>query len=193
MKPRDFQHDYWKNPARENIPGAYLSTHRWERSKFLASLCRDAGILPEHTILEIGCNVGRNLKVLWDSGYKRLSGIEINKAAVDLMREKFPEMDIPVRVGSIENYIRFVDNADVIISVTVLMHIHPDSEWIMGEMVQKARRWIITIEDECNHNSERILSRNYKDIFEGLGMRCIRTEREVPGMSAVYTARVFEK
>ena len=102
-------------------------------------------------------------------------------------------MKAHIHVGSIEDKLTELDEFDLILSMTVFMHIHPKSEWIFTEIAKRTRKWLITFEDECNHNSERILSRNYKDIFEQLGMRCVRTETEIPGMSAVYTARVFEK
>jgi len=195
MREREFLHNYWMNPADENQPERYLAETRNGRTALLLEMCRDAGVKHHHRILEIGCNVGRNLNALWLDGYNSLAGIEINSDAVEKMFHFFPDLKPFTYIwnGSIEDYIRSVPQNDLILSMTVLMHLHPESEWVFEEMVGKTNRWIITFEDECDHNSERILSRNYKDIFENLGMKCIRTETKIPGMSAVYTARVFEK
>src|SRR5665647_2296103 len=47
-----------------------------------------AGLLdPSHSILEIGCNVGRNLDHLWGRGFRNLAGLEISEAAVRRLRD----------------------------------------------------------------------------------------------------------
>lgn len=193
MKDREFLHNYWKNPADENQPERYLAETRNGRTELLLDLVRDAGVQPEHSILEIGSNIGRNLNALWKEGFHKLHGIEINGNAVAKMKEFFPDVRAKMLIGPVEDHIQFISKKDLVLSMTVLMHLHPDSEWVFEYIAKKTKRWLITFEDECNHNSERILSRQYKDIFENLGMTCVRTETQIPGMSAVYTARLFEK
>lgn len=193
MKDREFLHNYWSNPADENLPERYLAETRTGRTQLLMEFCKQVGLKPKHTVLEIGCNIGRNLNALYNAGYKKLTGIDINQDAIDKMGEFFPDMKINTMVGPVEDLIRDLPAYDMVLSMTVFMHLHPSSEWVFEEVAKRTKRWLITVEDECNHDSERILSRQYKDIFENLGMECILVEKEITGMSAVYTARVFKK
>jgi len=68
---------YWLLPPEEaNKPEAYLEGRG--RSEYLTGLMKRFGN-PENTILELGCNVGRNLLYLWQNGFVNLSGIEMNE------------------------------------------------------------------------------------------------------------------
>ena len=44
-------------------------------------------------ILELGCNVGLNLSILKKLGFKKLSGVEINKKAYEIASENNPEIN----------------------------------------------------------------------------------------------------
>jgi len=41
-------------------------------------------------ILEIGCNVGRNLNHLYENGFKQLTGIEISENAINALKRMYP-------------------------------------------------------------------------------------------------------
>jgi SAM-dependent methyltransferase len=43
-------------------------------------------------ILDLGCNTGRHLDHLFRNGYRNLHGVDASAAALDLMRERYPEM-----------------------------------------------------------------------------------------------------
>ena len=43
-------------------------------------------------ILELGCNVGRNLNFLLNDNFKNLNGIEINTHAVELCKKVYPAL-----------------------------------------------------------------------------------------------------
>ena len=143
-------HEYWKNPWDGfNLPHTYLDAK--EQSRFLAE------IIKRYTddsakMLEIGCNVGRNLNYLFDDGYKKLSGIEISEEAVRVLKKSFPEMarSIEIHNSPVERIItKFEDNKfDIVFTMAVLEHIHSDSEWIFPEIVRITKNFLITIEDE---------------------------------------------
>src|SRR4029077_8010113 len=44
---------------------------------------------PEAAILDVGCNCGRHLNALYQSGYRDLTGVDAMKAALDLFRSQF--------------------------------------------------------------------------------------------------------
>jgi len=192
MKTHNELMDYWRSPPDENTPNRYVDNSRnQKRSQFLYDVFQEIGVSPKHTILEMGCNMGRNLNVLWHEGYRKLYGIEINPDAYFLMKEKYPDMAAKIRIDSIESAIKTFRTVHVIFSMAVLMHLHPDSNWVFEEMVKRAKRWIITIEDE-NHQGHILTNRNYREIFTGLGMKCVMSYYAVPGANTSYICRVFE-
>lgn len=165
-KSRDELHQYWIKPYEgQNLPQDYIEGH--QRSQFLVELIKKY-LNSNAKILEIGCNnVGRNLNYLFNAGYIRLAGVEISEDAIDLMKRVYPEMakQIKVYCGSVEDIIKdFEDDAfDVVFTMAVLEHIHPDSEFIFPEMVRITRRYLITIEDERTI-SWRHFPRNYRKL-----------------------------
>lgn len=188
-------HDYWRQPDDVgNAPQNYLNGE--DRSRFLL------GVLEHHTdpsasVLEIGCNVGRNLNQLCLAGYSNLTGIEISEQAVALLKTSYPKMarEAVLHVAPVENIIaEFDDNEfDVVFTMAVLEHIHTDSEWAFAEMA-RITGTLLTIEDEKGE-SWRHFPRNYRTVFERLGMRQVDelSCRHLAGLHGDFRARVFKK
>jgi SAM-dependent methyltransferase len=167
--------NYWKNPQDgHNLPTNYLNNANAHiRSQnLLKVLEKYAG--RDARILEPGCNVGRNLNYLFESGFINLEGIELNKDALELLKKAYPKMaqHITIHNQAIEEIItNFKDNTfDVIYTMAVLQHIHPASEWVFSEIVRITKSYLITMEGE-DYVSWRHFPRNYKKIFESLGMK----------------------
>jgi SAM-dependent methyltransferase len=150
-------------------------------------------------ILEIGCNAGRNLSYLQRAGYENLTGIEISQQAVDLMRERFPEVARRARilVGPVEQHIRaFADGEfDLVFTVAVLEHIHTESEWIFADMARVTRTHLITLEDEAER-SWRHFPRDYQRVFAPLGLAQLESftcSIETHGLNRNFRGRMFRK
>jgi len=128
MKTMNEIHNYWKNPDYKNHPIDYLK-NGGSRSKFLhdkiKNICKNTD-----SILEIGCNVGRNLNYLYENNFKNLVGIEINENAVEIMKENYAEMynNILIKRGAAEDKLFEIENKsiDLIYTMAVLEHIHAD-------------------------------------------------------------------
>lgn len=189
QKSRDELHSYWRSPDGANNPATYYGSA--ERSTFLLSLIKKH-VGPDASIIELGCNVGRNLNYLWQAGYRNLSGVEINEDAIKKMKEGYPDMKPTIYRGTIEDRIKEMEQYDLVFTMAVLEHIHRDSEWVFSEMARIAMKYLITIEDEKNA-SERHFPRNYKQIFESLHLREIYEHNcaDVPMLSAKFNARIF--
>ena len=164
-------HDYWKKPFDvPNQPETYL---KWtKRSEYLLKKFNELGVKKDIKILEIGCNVGRNLNYLFEHGYKNLTGIEINEHAVELMKENYPEMykNSDIRVGEVEKELDKLGEFDLIFTMAVFMHIPYSSDFIFDKISKKAK-FILTIEDEHMNNSWSHYPRDYKLIFENKGFK----------------------
>lgn len=195
IQSREELHAHWRNPDGLNRPEDYLEPTA--RSRYLLDLIRPyVGEQPH--ILEIGCNVGRNLAHLFDAGYRDLAGIEINTDALAKLREAFPELGATADLmnAPVEDVIRGIPDGsfDLVYAMAVLEHIHPDSEWIFGEMVRITRGSIVTIEDEKGVSSHHV-PRDYQVVFEGLGLRQVRSQSvgATEGFPTDFEARVFTR
>jgi len=191
MKTRDEILNFWKNPNDINLPETYILG---QRSLLLSELFKQTDIKLDYSILELGCNVGRNLNYLYINGYHDLFGIEININAKPIMKREFPLMyeNSYICWNSIERSL--VPIVNVIFTMAVLEHIHPDSEWLFEEIAGRFTEYLITIEDE-NVVSDRHFVRNYKDVFENLGLTQIYEQNcvGVPELGADFNARIFIK
>lgn len=193
---RDRILEYWKSPwDGRNAPEDYL--RGTEKSELLLRLVRQVAN-NYVSVLEIGCNVGRNLYHLFSAGYTNLTGIEINEEAVRLLRAAFPDMagQIVVHNAPAETVLpgMAADTFDLVFTMAVLEHIHRDSEWLFGDIARVTKEYLITIEDE-EHISWRHFPRNYRKVFERLGLREIHSEdcSDIPGLGPGFVARVFRK
>jgi len=183
MKSRKKLHEYWESRSdsedipfdRSNLPESYIDDSG--RTKFLFD------IVSEHTeksdsILELGCNVGRNLNFLHKNGWWNLTSVEINAHALDMLKSEFPTLYQHAEFynSPIENQItEFEDDEfDVCFTMAVLEHIHPESEWIFEEMVRVSSKYIILIEDEISI-TWRHEPRRYAKLFSDLGCDLIET------------------
>ncbi len=189
--------DYWQHPDDANDPRHYLErTSAQQRSRFVVEWVSDL-VAPDATLFEIGCNVGRNLQHLHRAGFRNLSGLEINKEAVDLFREHFPETaaTTTIHLGSAETLLPKIEsNAfDLTFTMAVLEHIHTESEWIFEHIARITRTWLLTIEDE-REKSWRHFPRNYRKVFEALGLsqtKHLRLNLETHGLGPAFHARLF--
>jgi len=198
MKSKEELHIFWKDPDKNNLPRGYAKPKSNDRTVFLLKLLKNFVKNYDSKILEIGCNAGRNLAYLNKNNYHNLSGIEISKKALDVMDELFPELKQNTKIynSSVEEKIKnFDDNEfDLVFTMAVLEHIHSDSEWIFKEMNRISKNFLILIEDELNE-SWRHFPRNYKNIFESMGMNQIFEWNceDVDGLGEKFFARVFSK
>lgn len=194
--PKERIHEYWRKPGDAgNQPEAYLKPQ--ERSVFLVGLVRKYAS-PEARIMEIGCNVGRNLHHLYASGFRNLEGDEISEEAVRQLRLAYPELaeHLTLYNAPAEDVLPKLEDRryDLTFTMAVLEHIHYDSEWVFPHIARITKGVLITIEDEKTV-SEHHFPRNYAKVFEGLGMRQIEkvSGRRIPGLESRYfVARVFQ-
>jgi SAM-dependent methyltransferase len=171
---RDRLLDFWRSPEPEgNVPAQYLDAPG--RSRVLVELLE--AVPKSSRILEVGCNVGRNLAHLTDCGYTRLEGVEISPHAVELLRESYPQLaETPIHLGSAEEVLPRLDGYDLVFTMAVLEHIHPDSSAVFDEIARLGRT-VLTIEPAPGHihSSSRQFPHDLSAVFESGGMKLIST------------------
>lgn len=194
-------HEFWQNLTEDELPDGWNSyLNQTGRSKFLQNLICHR-VSDEARILELGCNAGRNLHFLHSNGYQNLSGIEINKQAIDFLKTEFPELaaDADLYVDEIEGIITEfeTESIDLCFTIAVLEHIHPDSEFVFEEMARVSAEYIVTLEDEGKVSPKHV-PRNYGEIFTAFGFEEIETvhRNDMPDyveLPSDFVARVFHR
>jgi len=193
QKSRNEVQDYWKNPTdpQYNSPQAYLKS-KTKNTQILADIVNKYSSDKQIKILELGCNVGRNLNKLYEDGFKSLYAIEINSNAIKLMEESFPEMFSNAKIfeGSIEDRIKECADGefDLVFSMAVLMHIHKESEWIFEHIARITKKHLVVMEHEKGA-AKKNFPRNYKTVFEKTGLKQIESFELDKG----YTCRIFSR
>jgi len=184
---REDQINYWINPTQENLPHTYLADNG--RSDMLVDIVKNKIALDaERTILELGCNVGRNLSALENAGYTNLFGIDVNKKALDMVQSKACLMH-----GPVEKVLpRILQPYGLVFTMAVLQHIPYENNDVFGHIARLGRYNLVTIEDESS-NSSRHFSRNYKEVFEKLGLRQVRGWRQLVGLNKTFVMRWFKE
>ena len=128
------------------------------------------------SILEVGCNVGRNLNHLYQAGYRRLGGVELSRRAVERLRTSYPDLAaVPVDVGPAERVLPRHETCfyDVVFTMAVLEHVHPASKSVFAEMARVARKYVLTIEPRQGHASHRQYPWDIVKEFEAVGLRVV--------------------
>lgn len=183
-------HNYWKNSNR-HFPYLLHKEKSIYLLKFVKKYCTK-----KDKILEIGCNVGRNLNCLFQAGYKKLSGIEISSMALGVLKDVYYHMAEKTIFYNkpVEDIIKNFKNNQFNLTFTmaVLAHLHQESNWVFKEIARVSQALII-IEPETA-TSWHIIPRKYKPILESCGMIQIY-EEEVAGIKSLisYVLRIFKK
>jgi pseudaminic acid biosynthesis-associated methylase len=144
------------------------------RYEFWAALIRD---LPEvKTILEVGCNVGANLRWLADLRRPQdVYGIDINVKALNELRRELPDINA---LWSPARELPFRDRwFDLVFTMGVLIH-QPESTLplVMAEIVRCSKRYVLcgeyyspeTTEVFYRGNSGALFKRDYGRLYQEL-------------------------
>lgn len=183
---------YWESPDDgKNAPEFYFGGI--QKSALICDTISELKLY-NPSILEVGCNVGRNLACLYVCGYDKVNGVELSEKAVELGKNRFPF--IKIENDEAEKYLGRLrgNSSDVVFTMAVLEHIHPENEGVFNQMARVAKKYVITIEDEA-FTSWRHFPRNYKTVFEPLGYRQTKVMNcaNIKGLGRNFNLRVFEK
>lgn len=192
-------HEFWRqpNPA-GNDPNNYI--HATWRSKALLEIISD---LPKDArILEVGCNVGRNLAYLYDNGYTAVEGVEINPHAVELLRRTFPQLaDTKIHIGAAGEVLpKFADDEfDLVYTMAVLEHIHPDESGVFDDMARIGKH-VLAIEPKGRlshrqfpHDIPKVFAERGLTLVSDKSMADFPSNANDPTMKAFYAFRFARK
>lgn len=191
MEYKNKQQEYWADPYDEHNSPIEYSKHT-KRSEYLLSvLPRYVG--KKESILEIGCNIGRNLNALSEAGYPNLTGIDINTKALKQSKKIYPHLKATLINNSMEDWVTDKKRYDCVYTMAVMIHLPYESDWVFKEIARKAKHTLITIEDEENVTWKHF-PRNYNKVFSRLGWKEIFSEvLDGPDALKGYKTRVFKR
>ncbi len=192
MNPDDVRQDWAERTGRFS-PEYYARLGHNEVSETIARVLGHY-VKEDARVLEVGCGSGRHLDYLLDSGFKNLTGIDINDESFAVMDEHYPKLAETgtFHTGAIEDILPEYDDDefDVVYSVEILQHIHPEDEWVFEELTRVTGDLLITAENEGNSpnrgrgnssvsyvNEEfPLYHRNWKQVFTDLGLAQLLSE-----------------
>ncbi|MFW5903690.1 MAG: class I SAM-dependent methyltransferase [Halolamina sp.] len=147
----------WAERTGEYSPEYYAYYGPDETSETIRGLL-DRFVERDAAVLELGCSSGRHLSHLHDHGYENLAGIEVNADAIDVMAEHYPDLaaEGAFYLDAIETVVGDFEDGrfDVVYSVETLQHLHPDVEWVFGELARITGDLLVTVENEGMADSE---------------------------------------
>jgi pseudaminic acid biosynthesis-associated methylase len=137
------------------------------------------GVMPKdaRTVLEVGCNIGSNLKAIRSACDLHPVGVDVNEKALleaagaGFEVHRMPAADIAERLG--------VGSFDVVFTAGVLIHIAPeDLDRVMAAIVAASKRYVIAVEyahPEETHVTYRghegkLWKRPYGQLYQALGL-----------------------
>lgn len=148
---------------------------------------------PADSVMDMGCNSGANLNLLYEAGYRHLFGVDASKAALEHFAQIFPETlkVADVRHDLFQRYLQ--DCSDGMVDVihsngATLELVHPSFP-IVAEMCRVARRAVYVDIQERGH----AYPRDYIAQFERHGFQlvyCHRPTDLVTGSSILHFEKV---
>ena len=166
-------YDFW---LQEKPHGNFFSTPGWTPRSETIINALFLLISPEDSILEVGCNAGRNLNHLWQAGFHNLFGIEISHHAVRRLSEAYPSLSVvPIDIGPAEKVLKnHANNShEIVFTMAVLEHIHPESKQIFSEIARVAKKYVLAIEPRVGHSSHRQYPWNIENEFLSVELKLI--------------------
>jgi pseudaminic acid biosynthesis-associated methylase len=124
-------------------------------------------------VLEVGCNIGANLRWIAESGPRPVTvGVDINQKAVDQVRRELPGASaLRARARDLP----FADRSfDLVFTTGVLIHQpHDTLAAVMGEIVRCSARWVlcgeyhaeVTTEVAYRGEPESLFKRDYGALY----------------------------
>ncbi|WP_130470851.1 pseudaminic acid biosynthesis-associated methylase [Candidatus Magnetaquicoccus inordinatus] len=114
---------------------------------------------PPQSILEVGCNIGKNLRALRSVTGAKLLAVEPNSEARQIVLSD-RVLEAADLYDATSSALPFADGqCDLVFTNTVLIHVHPDNlEQSYREIYRVSGRYIVTIE----YFSDKLESINYR-------------------------------
>lgn len=199
--------EYWQNPRCDkkvsekelaiSVPKFYTDPALQPLSIYLTEHIQKY-VDPKERILEIGCNVGRNIEHLILAGYENVTGVEISPEAVEASWRYFPKAAPRIHCADARAYLAVQPSKSfyMIFTQSILMHVPPEDKSLFVSMARVAGSFILT--NEVERNSGPLMkykwNRNYQEVFKPLGWKQIHVkDPSLVPKTRHSTTRIFSR
>lgn len=189
-------HKYWESEHDIDYSVPKYNTRSELLVKVFRNLYKYPDYFSQHRILELGCNVGRNLHYLYNSGFTDLTGVDIREGWSNEMEVLYPAhvLEIMKIHGNIEGFLatQYNNSFDTIFTMGVLMHLQ-DIKKIATEMIRVVKNYILIFELTKIREDKQpyAWTYNYMDLFQDMEfIREINCNKEI---SSEYRGYLFMK
>ena len=141
---------YWSEKAHKSLrnnPNCY--TIRKRVSKAIVAIAEDMEVTKDSPVLDIGCNVGRNLEYLRRAGFHDLTGVDVSPYAFQFTEKHYPELagQMSFYQAKIQDIIPHIEGTGwLVVSSAVLLHIQPTSRVPVWEWIEHHADHVIMLE-----------------------------------------------
>jgi pseudaminic acid biosynthesis-associated methylase len=144
----DFGQGYLNRNSNIDIDDTYKANYGITRTEMNLEFLE--GIDKNLRILEVGCNVGLQLRLLQEMGFKNLYGIELNEDAIEVSKRTLSHVNI-IKGDAFDIPFKS-DYFDLVFTSVVLIHISPDDiADAMNEIYRVTKRYIWGFEYYADH------------------------------------------
>jgi len=158
--------DYWEHRRLGDDHGPHQFVELQAGSFVLLDEVAKLASGPASPILDLGCNVGRHLDALYRRGFTNLYGVDVQRSALDHMRDVFPDMckASHIKQGTFQDYLPGVDDRffDVVFTYGATVELVPPSFPICGEMARTAGRAVVLKINESGHAYPRLWETEFR-------------------------------
>ncbi len=179
MRPKTDSHKDWLYPDGGWIEGYEKSAEHPHRARTIELLKE---LAPFDSLLEIGCNVGPNLKLIREKFPKVMtSGIDPNEASVEASHAFVPGAG--VIVGDVRNLLNLfpMKSFDVILADASLMYVEPEEISAVMDAIALVSKKAVVIIERCTDSKKGsvaggVWGRDYETLLKERGFK-VTTER----------------
>ncbi len=156
---------YWETQAEGDPHGFDKFVDLQESSHVLIDEVMRHASGPQAPILDMGCNVGRHLDVLRKRGFTNLHGVDVQRAALERMREIFPGMykASHIEQATFRDYLPKIPAGffEVVFTHGATVELVPPSFPICRHMARTAAKAVIMVIHESGHAYPRLWEREF--------------------------------
>lgn len=106
------------------------------------------------SILDMGCNVGRHLNELYQSGWQNLSGVDFSSSAIANMSDKYPDLyqNSKTTAASFQEFLpKCNDKYDLIYTNGATFELVPPSFNLIKNVCRIANKYVVLLIAESGH------------------------------------------
>jgi SAM-dependent methyltransferase len=184
---------FWENVAVGDIMGPQDYMEIAPHSKILVNelleRCNDKNC----SFLELGCNRGRFLNILFESGMRNIEGVDICVSAIDCLKSENPELFLnqSIHLKTIQEFLLEKDSfsVDVVYTHGATVELIPSSFPLVKEICRVAKDSVIFYISESNY----LYPRFWRNEFSKYNFRLIKLVRPSKNSLHSLTLFIFER